>query len=277
MKKTGGKTGLAAVAGSLALTVLALVVMIVYSVRPGSDTDTADAAQGTEPAADSAFVTPDPNEVSPTPEVTPAPTLLAETADMGEEYLSRCIFLGDSTTYALTAYGLLPAWQVWTHSTGTITLSNQSIINIVLHDYEGNSWESTIAGAAADLQPDILIITLGVNGVSFMDEEYFTAEYLDLVQSIQAASPNTKIICQSIYPVIDSIAVQGIRNEYINAANEWIYNIAVQTGVRYLNTHDLLTDGTGNLIADYDNGDGIHLNETGLAVVLQSVRTHAYQ
>ena len=57
-------------------------------------------------------------------------------------------------------------------------------------------------------KPEYLVITLGVNGISFMDEEWFIRDYTSLVQLVQAASPDTKIILNSIYPVADSYKYQ---------------------------------------------------------------------
>ncbi len=52
------------------------------------------------------------------------------------------------------------------------------------------SW--AIPDAAAEVKPEYLLITLGVNGVSHMNEAYFTAEYTSLVNAVQEATPDTK-------------------------------------------------------------------------------------
>ena len=55
---------------------------------------------------------------SPNAEQTKAPeqtsTQLGETADAGDEYISKMVFIGDSTTYGLKAYDVLDGSQVWT-------------------------------------------------------------------------------------------------------------------------------------------------------------------
>ena len=233
--------------------------------------DTASPGGETQPPADA---TPEPT-AEPTPE--PAPTELAETEDMGEEYLSKCIFLGDSTTYGLAAYNALPWQQMWTTSLGTLDLSGQSYVMIDVYDEDGSVESMSIRDAVRKYQPEILIVTLGLNGISYMDESDFKEEYTDLIGGIQAASPDTKIICNSIYPVIDSQAPEGISNERVVRANDWVRDVAQITGTRYLNTHDNLTDESGNLRADYCNGDGIHLDTPGCEAVLNTVRTHGYR
>ncbi len=227
------------------------------------------AAASAEPS-----VTPTP-EPSPTPE--PISVDLQETEDMGEDYLSRFIFLGDSTTYGLAAYDALPWPQMWTTSLGTLDLSAQSYAMIDVYSEDGSVQSMTIKDAVTAAQPEYLIITLGLNGISYMSEEDFKEEYTDLVGMIQGASPDTKIILNTIYPVIDAQAPGGISNAGVNQANVWIHDIAEITGTRFLNTHDVLMDETGNLRSDYCNGDGIHLDTPGCQAVLMNVRTHGYR
>ena len=122
------------------------------------------------------------------------------------------------------------------------------------------------------------MITLGVNGVSFMNEETFKDCYTKLIQNILEVSPDTKIICNSIYPVGRSYEyLADINNEKITAANEWIKAVAAETGTRYSDTCSVLKDSEGWLRDDYQNGDYIHLNSDGFTAVLNYLRTHAYQ
>ena len=123
------------------------------------------------------------------------------------------------------------------------------------------------------------MLTIGVNGVSMMDEEQFKADYIDLVQRIQKVSPDTKIICNSIYPVQASYEAKdnGINNTVIERANGWIKQIAEETGTRYLDSASVLKGEDGCLNPDYGNGDGIHLGPAGFERVLNYIRTHAYK
>ncbi len=204
---------------------------------------------------------------------------LVETEDMGQEYIDNIIFLGDSTTYGLKAYGVLSGGkdtkQVWTPSSGTLTLSQQSFATIV---YPETGNEITIQAAVEVKQPAMMVITLGVNGVSFMDEDYFKSEYTSLVEGIQSKSPNTKIILNSIYPVASNYEyLDSINNEKIAAANKWVKEVAESTGVRFLDTQSVLHNDEGFMKYEYSNGDGLHLSTDGFQVVLHYIRTHGYQ
>ncbi|MCC8091359.1 MAG: SGNH/GDSL hydrolase family protein [Oscillospiraceae bacterium] len=204
---------------------------------------------------------------------------LAETEDAGRDYLDRLVFLGDSTTYGIGYYyeqgytELCPSSQVWTPASGTLTLSQYNIATIV---YPETGEELTITEAVTQAEPEYLYITLGVNGVSFMDEEWFKRDYSALVESIRAASPDTKIVLNSIYPVAASYAHQDeISNEKIRAANVWIEQVATDTGCRFLYSYEAVVDESGNLPEERQNGDGIHLNGEAFTEVMYYIRTHA--
>ncbi len=205
-------------------------------------------------------------------------TVLKETADAGQKYIDKIVFLGDSTTYGLRKYEMLKdgfnTTQVWTPKSGTLTLSNVSFATIV---YPETNEEITIKEAVTRKKPEYLVITLGVNGVSFMGEDYFKSEYKKMLESVIDASPDTKIICQSIFPVARSYTVLNkINNDKIRAANKWIVEVADEVGVKFIDTYSVLCDAEGWLPEAYQNGDGIHLNTQSFTLELNNIRTHAY-
>lgn len=203
------------------------------------------------------------------------PTVLSETEDMGQEYVDKFIFLGDSTTYGMGFYKVVSTNQVWTPESGTLTLSKWEASTVV---YPDDNTELSIQDAVTKKQPEYMLITLGVNGVAFMDEEYFVTEYTSLVKAIQTASPNTKIILNSIYPVsVNYPSANGITNEKIDAANKWIQTIASSTGVKYLDSESVLKDSSGALVETYHNGDYLHLTADSFGLVINYLRTHGYK
>lgn len=208
------------------------------------------------------------------------PARLTESADAGRAYLDKFAFLGDSTTYGIGYYynqgytELCPPSQVWTPSSGTLALFNYSIATVV---YPATGEEIPIAEAVAAAKPEYMLLTIGVNGVAVMDEEWFIRDYKALIELIENASPDTKLILNSIYPVATNYgSLDAINNENINAANVWIEKIAEETGHKFLNTHEVLVGDDGWLPQEYSNGDGIHLNGEGFEIVMDYIRTHAY-
>lgn len=212
------------------------------------------------------------NITSPSPSTTGR---LSESGDAGQEYIDKVIFLGDSTTNGLSHYNVVSKNQVWTPASGTLTLALWSAATIV---YPENGSEVSISEAVAAKKPEYMLITLGVNGVSFMGEESFISEYSNLVKAIQDTSPETKIILNSIYPVTSEYPQStGITNPKIEAANLWVEAVAEACGVAYTDSASVLKMEDGSLDPNLCNGDDIHLNTDGYNAVINYIRTHAWQ
>lgn len=244
----------------------------------------------TEPLPFDTSINTDNTEITDTPSeseaasavVTTDPSLsgciLSETEDAGQEYLDSIVFLGDSTTYSLLYYEKLSggkdSTQVWTPASRTLTLDH-AVTTTILYPETGE--EITVEEALRRKQPAVMVITLGVNGISYMNEEYFKSAYTKLVNLITKTSPDTQIILQSIFPVAKSWEkTASINNDKITNANSWIRDVADDCQVSYLDTISVLATGDdGYLPEEYQNGDGLHLNSDGCDLVIQYIRTHA--
>ena len=205
--------------------------------------------------------------------------VLEETEDMGQEYIDSMIFFGDSNTDHLRSYGMLKGGrdtkQVWSPESQTVTL-NSEITNVKII-YPETGAQMTVPEAAALKKPEYLVISLGTNGVSTLTESQFKYCYKKLINAVKEASPNTKIIVQSIYPVTSWYT--GFSNEKINTANGWLLEIAEETGVKYADTASVLKDTDGALEESYnsDHEDGYHVNAEAYEKILNYLRTHGYQ
>ena len=211
------------------------------------------------------------------------------TEDFGNEYIDKIIFLGESTTYGLQRYGVLSGGtdtkQVWTGATtkngkvvssGTLSLSPN--IDRTKIFYPENNLAISISEAVKKSSPEYLIITLGLNnGASYYSEDEFKNCYRILLNSIFSVGTETRVILQSLFPVSRNCSIKAYSPERIKICNNWIYDIAEEYGIKYLNTYETLADTQGYLLPMYDNGgDGIHLNEVGLVAVIDYIRCHGY-
>ncbi len=219
----------------------------------------------------------------------PSHSILHVTEDMGENYIKDIIFLGESTTYGLWHYGVLPggkgATNVWTGATvqnaeiccaGTLSLS-PTISHAKLF-YPDTGEALTVSEALMRKQPKYLVITLGLNnGASYYTEDEFKQCYRTLLNTAISASGETVILLQSIFPVAKSCQIRAYTPERIRLCNSWLLDIAEEYGLGFLDTFSALSDAEGYLKEEYDNGgDGIHLNREGLLAVLHYIRTHGY-
>lgn len=215
--------------------------------------------------------------------------MLRATEDYGQEYIDKIIFLGESTTYGLQRYGVLSGGtdtrQVWTGammsggktvSAGTLSLS-PSIAQAKIY-YPDTGEALTVAQALRQKKPEYMIITLGLNnGVSYYNEYEFKQCYRMLLNSINDSYGNTKIILQSLFPVSQSCQINAYTPRRIDECNGWIYEIAQEYDIKFLNTAEVLKNDEGYLLPEYDNGgDGIHLNRLGLTAVIDYIKTHGY-
>lgn len=248
-----------------------------------------------------ATLTADPNESPNPPEtdeietpadtesaITPADVILGETSDAGMEYIDKMIFFGESTTAHLRSRGVLSdgteTHQVWEDlSSGTKTLSSKLLSETI--DYLPTGEKLTIPEALKREQPEYIVLSFGLNNISSFVENktLYVNNYKKLIRAIQEASPQTKIILQSVYPVTIDCSAWGVGGEtvceYTRTLNEWLPEIAASfENVRFVDTASVLTDDNGCLISSYDyNGDGIHLTTKAYQEILQYLRTHAWQ
>ena len=203
--------------------------------------------------------------------------ILEESEDMGEEYIDSLVFLGDSTTYGLKTYKMLKdgksTKQLWAADGATLSISDILTKKII---YPQTGKEMLISEAAKLAKPEYLVVTLGAEGLRAMDEDEFVKQYTALVDALISASPETKLILQSIFPSNEKLA--KLTNEKIDAANQHILKIAEEKGVRYLDTQSVLKDENGGLNEKYDNGGtGMNMNAEGFGIVLDYIRTHGYK
>ena len=202
---------------------------------------------------------------------------LLPTPDAGISYQDKIIFVGDSLTAHLINRGVLTGKtdtkQVWRCENNMMNLNSEVTSAKII--YPGTGEKMTVAEAAAKAKPEIMIITLGTDwGVAYLSEAEFKACYTELVKAIQKASPKTKIILQSIFPV--TAGCISLDNAKIDTANKWVKAIASENGCRYLDTQSILKDESNSLKAEYCNSsDGIHLGTNAYEAILEYIRTHA--
>ncbi len=218
----------------------------------------------------------------------PSDTLLGLTDDLGMSYIDSFIFIGESTTYHLKSRGVLSGGkqtkQVWANESGTMKLDHTTSAQKIIYPETGE--RLTFSEAAKRKKPEIVIMTFGLNGAVqniSLGEEYFKKCYKSLIDAIRTASPSTKIILQSAFPVAENMDMSAYSvdlktlNQYIRTINEWTYEIADDENCKYLDTDNILKDSDGNLKAEYQVGDGHHLTTEAYKQILYYIRTHGYK
>ena len=230
--------------------------------------------------------TPSPSETTePTkPIIVEDPCMLKATGDAGLTYQDSITFLGDSTTYHMIINKVLSdgesTHQVWFGANGTLSLPFATTND--LFDTLGApvSAGKTLETLAKEKKPQILVITLGAGVSPEFNEQKFKQAYNLVIDTVLAASPSTKIICNSIYPVCRTgSAIGNINNPDIKKANRWILecasdHYAAGKAVYYLDSFSVLVDIEGYLPDALSNGDGLHLTAAGYELILENLRKH---
>lgn len=221
-------------------------------------------------------------------QVDPLTVTLGETPDAGMKYIDRMIFFGESTTAHLRSRGVLTGGtdtkQVWADASGTKSLSSKITSESIIYPETGENL--MIAEACAKAQPDYLVLSFGLNGINgfIANKSTYVNAYNQLIRAVREASPNTKIILQSVYPVCDGTGSQAFGtdvatlNANIRTLNTWLPEIAAShENVRFVDTASVLCDSQNQLATSYNNGDGIHLTVSAYEAILAYLRTHAWQ
>jgi len=180
-------------------------------------------------------------------------------------------FFGDSTTAHMAVRGGVPADRVWSGEGSTVCFSSVNRERCV----KLPSGELVmLRDAVARVKPRVLVITLGVSGgAGVLSEADFKGIYRKMLLSVKEASPGTKIYVQSILPLSDRSVkyYKRITKEAVLAANRWVREVCASLSVPYIDTHSLLTDGSGYLKKEYQNDEYMHLTGSAYAVILENI------
>ena len=188
-----------------------------------------------------------------------------------EFYLGETVFVGDSRTNGMISYGFLPPEQVYAiDGCSQKTIQDREFVDL------GDGKLYTVEEAVAIRQPERIMISLGINGLTTMGEEEFMEEYRALTESLHQASPNSTIILQSILPVAwwKYQEIPAFDNDNIDYYNELLCDYAQEAGYFYLNSAEVMKDSRNSLRSEYDAGDGLHFNSAAYEALMEYYTTH---
>ena len=202
---------------------------------------------------------------------------LHETEDAGMSYIDKLTFLCDSSVIGIRDYGILSGGketvQVWGSEVGSLKISDLMNGNIV---YPVDGSLITIADAAMIAKPAYLVIAVGQDGLSSVDENTFKASYSSMISKIKAASPNTVLMCSSISSISENYTgLDGLTSEMVLTANEWIKDICRANACYYVDAGHACDTGYGYVHVSYLSTNGKTLNSTGVTEYVNYLRTHA--
>lgn len=201
---------------------------------------------------------------------------LKETNDLGKDYTDKIIFVGDSVPLYYVITNNITGSQLW-HKEGMSLKEVFSQPLYVNHMETGK----TMVEIFKEKQPNVVIISLGMNSVATMSKDYFIGEYTKLIMELKNVSPNTKIIINSIPPVAASYDEGNyeLNNTSINEFNYYILKMCSEQDVKFINTAKVLKDENGQCKIGYfidESGSArAHQTDAGNKKVFDYIQTHA--
>ena len=191
--------------------------------------------------------------------------------------IDRMTFFGDSTTAHLALRGGIPKERVWSGAGSTVLFETVNAVKCVHLQKENR--DVTVAEAVRCKKPQILVITVGVSGgAGRLTRESFVDIYRELLLSVQNASPETKILVQSLLPLSDRSVkhYKRLTKEAVLQANVWLRELCEEMRIPYVDTHTKLIDpDTGYLKPEYQNDEYMHLTAAAYEIILENLRSYA--
>lgn len=196
---------------------------------------------------------------------------LPKTGEDDSRYLADMLFTGDSRTRGLAFYGFVPERQVFAID----GLNHRDAHQKALFD-AGDGTERLLCEAVGLRAPKRVLISFGINGMDYIEEEEYFSEYSALLDAIMSHSPQSVFILQSIYPVSAGFSAEnpGLSNETIDRYNARLQQLAKEKQIFFLNTAEALKNEEGALEEAYDAGDGLHMSREAYKVILRYIREH---
>lgn len=187
-------------------------------------------------------------------------------SDYNKEFFADDLFIGDSITTGLSAYGILSPGNV----AASVGYTPYKAYNNEIALGDGST--GTAFDYAVSMQPKRIFIMLGSNGIteaSAMEDSYRT-----LLDKLEKKCPDSTVYLISVTPVTsDSSAAAnaGISNSMITSFNEYIKSLADEKGLTYIDLYSVLSDDNGYFLHEYAENDGLHFKGATYKVMLSYI------
>lgn len=187
-----------------------------------------------------------------------------------EKFKDEVIVIGDSIALGYSAYERLPMKHVFAKQN-----ASPSKMDDFKYDYAGS--EASALTILNDLQPDFIMLSMGLNDITTYSAEVFAEKYKGFADCILESCPGSEIYIMGLTPVksdCDYTSNKSI-DEYNNKLSEEFegYN----TRIHFVNAGIVLKNDNGSLNMDYSGGDGIHLSGAAYDKLLEELKNYLYK
>ena len=180
--------------------------------------------------------------------------------DEYNDFISKCVFVGDSICSGLKLYDILPAKSV-------LAQGNVAARNIFDFTFKLNGDELSILSALVNLKPEYIVFSMGMNDVNITSEEAFCDNYSELLKLTESFLPDAKLIVLSVTPVTTESKFTS--NENIDNFNAELKACLDKSEKwTYVDVTRELKNSANALKTNYNGGDGVHLAPEAYQAIL---------
>lgn len=182
-----------------------------------------------------------------------------------DDFTENVCIVGDSIALGYGAYQRVPSNHVF----AKLNVAPSSVRDFTFDYGDG---EYNALAILNTVQPDNIMISMGVNDIITYSGEIFAEKYLDYVKDVRSYCPNAKIYVMGLTPVMSSCGYTD--NKSINNYNEALKKTVDAENSDYITFVDVpreLYDADGFLKSDYSSGDGMHLTGAAYDVLLENI------
>lgn len=220
----------------------------------------------------------------PAPSATPEPTVLPDFADAHyDAYFDDAVFVGDSITQGLQYYimyqqglGQMPLGKAQFLAAASYNLAtaskpfNPDKVNIT---YQGTA--TSIENAVSAMGAKHMFIMLGLNDWAGSAVDAHAKMYRQMLERIMTALPDLQITVLSCTPVTPDGEKPKLTSESMDNFNLALIALCEELDIEYLDIATPLKNEEGKLNPAYSSDNYVHLNNDGLRIWVNTMRTYA--
>lgn len=193
-----------------------------------------------------------------------------ESARADDDYLNKCVFIGDSVTYGLASYNVVPA-------TNVLASVSLNISNAETSKVDTQYGEMTVVEALTVSQPENVYVMLGTNGVAWLNANEMYQYFSSFMKSVLSACPESNVYIVSVPPVTaekEAAVNIPVKNEDIDEFNSKLLDYCNRNELHYLDLNSYLKNENGVLPTDDAENDGMHFKYSTYTKFIDCVLTH---
>lgn len=210
------------------------------------------------------------NKQTETPTVGELVNPVPESERMADDYLNNCVFIGDSVTYGLASYNVVPASNVFASVALNISTAETAKIDTQFG-------ESTVIEALTASLPENIYIMLGSNGAAWLNANEMYQYFSSFMKQVLATCPESEIYIISVPPVTaekESSVTTPVSNADIDEFNEKLLDYCDRNELHYLDLNSYLKNDNGVLPTDDAENDGMHFKYSTYTKFIDYILTH---